>query len=153
VAFGADELESAISSVIFEIIEREKSVSSAASQVSTSCFQISSCRWRTWGLIYMVSGTRETTFPSVYPLGERVVSGTRDHINGAWVPLLVGKNYPSFSLWILHLPEFKTDAVSDSKIARGKGLLRWGDRGRHFTSIVLETLMKYWTARWSCVCR
>ena len=34
-AFDASELESAISSVIFEIIEREKSVSSAASQVST----------------------------------------------------------------------------------------------------------------------
>lgn len=34
------------------------------------------------------------------------------------------------------------DAVSDSKIVRGKGLLRWGDRVRHFTSIVLETLMK-----------
>lgn len=33
-AFDAGELESAISSVIFEIIEREKSVSSAASQVS-----------------------------------------------------------------------------------------------------------------------
>ena len=34
--FDASELESAISSVIFEIIEREKSVSSAAFQVSTS---------------------------------------------------------------------------------------------------------------------
>ena len=33
-AFDAGELESAISSVIFEIVEREKSVSSAASQVS-----------------------------------------------------------------------------------------------------------------------
>ncbi len=33
-SFDAGELESAISSVIFEIIEREKSVSSAASQVS-----------------------------------------------------------------------------------------------------------------------
>ena len=33
-AFDAGDLESAISSVIFEIIEREKSVSSAASQVS-----------------------------------------------------------------------------------------------------------------------
>ena len=32
-AFDAGELESAISSVIFEIVEREKSVSSAASQV------------------------------------------------------------------------------------------------------------------------
>ena len=32
-AFDASELESAISSVIFEIVEREKSVSSAASQV------------------------------------------------------------------------------------------------------------------------
>ena len=31
--FDAGELESAISSVIFEIVEREKSVSSAASQV------------------------------------------------------------------------------------------------------------------------
>jgi len=33
-AFDAGDLESAISSVIFEIIEREKSVSSAASQVN-----------------------------------------------------------------------------------------------------------------------
>ena len=33
-SFDAGELESAISSVIFEIIEREKSVSSAASQVN-----------------------------------------------------------------------------------------------------------------------
>lgn len=33
-SFDAGELESAISSVIFEIIEREKSVSKAASQVS-----------------------------------------------------------------------------------------------------------------------
>jgi len=39
VAFGADELESAISSVIFEIIEREKSVSSAASQSLMSQFR------------------------------------------------------------------------------------------------------------------
>ena len=38
-AFDAGELESAISSVIFEIVEREKSVSSAASQVRcTSVF-------------------------------------------------------------------------------------------------------------------
>ena len=33
-AFDAGELESAIRRVIFEIVEREKSVSSAASQVS-----------------------------------------------------------------------------------------------------------------------
>ena len=38
VAFDAGDLESAISSVIFEIIEREKSVSSAASQVSGESF-------------------------------------------------------------------------------------------------------------------
>ena len=36
--FDAGDLESAISSVIFEIIEREKSVSSAASQVSGESF-------------------------------------------------------------------------------------------------------------------
>ena len=36
--FDAGELESAISSVIFEIIEREKSVSSAASQVSDTSY-------------------------------------------------------------------------------------------------------------------
>ena len=34
-SFDAGELESAISSVIFEIIEREKSVSSAASEVNS----------------------------------------------------------------------------------------------------------------------
>lgn len=37
-AFDAGDLESAISSVIFEIIEREKSVSSAASQVSDESY-------------------------------------------------------------------------------------------------------------------
>ena len=35
-SFDAGELESAISSVIFEIIEREKSVSSAASEVNSN---------------------------------------------------------------------------------------------------------------------
>lgn len=39
VAFDAGDLESAISSVIFEIIEREKSVSSAASQVSGESYE------------------------------------------------------------------------------------------------------------------
>ena len=38
-AFDAGDLESAISSVIFEIIEREKSVSSAASQVSGESYE------------------------------------------------------------------------------------------------------------------
>ena len=37
-SFDAGELESAISSVIFEIIEREKSVSSAASQVNGTTY-------------------------------------------------------------------------------------------------------------------
>jgi len=51
-------------------------------------------------------------------------------------------------LWILHLPEFKTDAVSDSKIARGKELLGWGDRGRYFASIFFfENLMKVVTEK------